>query len=686
MKKLVACLSACLASFGMLTATVHLTQSDFDSGTYRITVSDTYILDEDIVFEPIPAAEATRSDKPYMGWFAAITVETDNVTIDLNHHKIEASQFFVDNHIFKVFSQIELDNCPFSGVFFGALGTAFQGDTAFVSANTVVIKDGTLGRSSHWGIHGNNNSNIHIEKMRVKDFEVAGIELNGLVIADIHDNVITGNEHIIRVSPVGTCAQTLIKYLGVLVDEDFPGASDQFVSLVTFVNDNPQIFDVPSPIPQNTMYGIFLASGLSLATEFPVTPDDCALAATLSGGRTVENVVLHDNKIHSIHNAPSESVLIGSQTPGAFPFAFNLALLGVPVFGCGRWEDAFDADGNFAPNPFLQAQVFVVNSQIVLNPSATTSLPPNWAAISDSILNVNETEFLAETLPLFGLFIDGFPIKGTFGMRVDCAEHITTDNCHVCGIVNVGPLGTTLAEIPDGEFYTDLVESRYAGNDVWGFEFGNNEFTKITHSSAKNISTINGDAFGLDFTGFDSYVFVKHFESKRISGHNDNVDSVVNPPSVSYGYRVIDNAGPLKIIKSKAEKIRAPRFAFGFAVEESDLTKLYKCLVKNVKATSSKHSESPKQAFGIELEGATNTLIKCAFIKDIAITGEDHFTTSNSEAAGIFLDSTSADNTLICTSIHHIKGGQGTASKIDDQGTNTQIHNGSACHKICGQD
>ena len=41
------------------------------------------------------------------------------------------------------------------------------------------IKNGTLGKSSHHGIHGNNMSNILIENLLIEDFEVAGIALNG---------------------------------------------------------------------------------------------------------------------------------------------------------------------------------------------------------------------------------------------------------------------------------------------------------------------------------------------------------------------------------------------------------------------------------------------------------------------------------------------------------------------------
>ncbi len=66
------------------TKVIALRQSDFDSGTYRITESGYYYLTENILFEPIPNEELSRSDKPQTDWFAALSVECDNVIIDLN--------------------------------------------------------------------------------------------------------------------------------------------------------------------------------------------------------------------------------------------------------------------------------------------------------------------------------------------------------------------------------------------------------------------------------------------------------------------------------------------------------------------------------------------------------------------------------------------------------------------------
>lgn len=39
--------------------------------------------------------------------------------------------------------------------------------------------NGILGRSSHHGIHGNSMAEIFLYDLKIKDFEVGGISLNG---------------------------------------------------------------------------------------------------------------------------------------------------------------------------------------------------------------------------------------------------------------------------------------------------------------------------------------------------------------------------------------------------------------------------------------------------------------------------------------------------------------------------
>ena len=71
---------------------IALHQSDFDSGTFRIRKPGYYYLAENITFDPIPKFEFKRADKPvHGGWFAAISIETEHVVLDLNTKTLESS-------------------------------------------------------------------------------------------------------------------------------------------------------------------------------------------------------------------------------------------------------------------------------------------------------------------------------------------------------------------------------------------------------------------------------------------------------------------------------------------------------------------------------------------------------------------------------------------------------------------
>ena len=155
-----------------------LRQADFHHGTYRITRPGLYTLQEDVLFNPTqpPDPQHYPSAAYSMGFFAAITIECDNVILDLNHHSIAQHPLHYAKQRF--FSIIELANQPF----IPGQGPGSINSTAnpLLSARHCHITNGTLGLSSHSSIHGNNNSHIWLDKLQLQEFEVTGIQLNGV--------------------------------------------------------------------------------------------------------------------------------------------------------------------------------------------------------------------------------------------------------------------------------------------------------------------------------------------------------------------------------------------------------------------------------------------------------------------------------------------------------------------------
>jgi hypothetical protein len=179
-------------------AVVRLRQADFARGTYRILQPGTYVLMEDIVFDPRPRTEVAhdvltyrfpdRSRAPYdddayrLGFFAAVTVQADDVVLDLNGFGI--GQSAAHYALQRFFAVVELADQPFA-----PKDGPFSAGDELVAASRCTVKNGRLGLSSHYGIHGNSNTHVTLRDLVIESFEVAAIHLNGGKHVTIQDVV-----------------------------------------------------------------------------------------------------------------------------------------------------------------------------------------------------------------------------------------------------------------------------------------------------------------------------------------------------------------------------------------------------------------------------------------------------------------------------------------------------------------
>lgn len=151
-------------------------QKDFQHGTLIIDKPGIWQLTEDIILDFNPDNDywpLNNKKKSFsLGFFAGIMIVGCDILLDLNGHTIAQSETFALQQRF--FAIIELSSAPF-------MPHHGPGDfgRSIISSNFVAIYNGTLGRSAHHGIHGNNATNIIIENLKIKDFEVAGLAFNG---------------------------------------------------------------------------------------------------------------------------------------------------------------------------------------------------------------------------------------------------------------------------------------------------------------------------------------------------------------------------------------------------------------------------------------------------------------------------------------------------------------------------
>jgi len=214
---------------------IELRQADFSKGTYMIRTPGYYRLMESIYFNPkapppgAPAYDYYRMeasdfqsgggiydlDRYSIGFWAAITIETSGVTIDLNGQTI--GQHRGHNLMNRFFNVIELGNQPFYGTqgFHNFGGTNL---TALESANDVTIQNGVIGLSAGCGIHGVNNKNIYIQGVTFNGFENCAISLAGVQTAFILDTNIIGNGDV-RINSLWRTAVMMRPYIDALFEK-----------------------------------------------------------------------------------------------------------------------------------------------------------------------------------------------------------------------------------------------------------------------------------------------------------------------------------------------------------------------------------------------------------------------------------------------------------------------------------
>jgi len=223
--------------------TKYLYAADFAPGTYRIKEPGTYILMEDIEFdwnagdindnpngdggwwpseddESYPGWGTTR-DEYFMGYFAGITIESDNVVIDLNGHKLQQSKAFFYQQGF--FSDIEVQSQPF----IPSQGVGFFGSDPQFPEN-VVIKNGYLGRTSHHCIHGNYNKNLLIEDIVCSDFSTHGIQLNGFDGATLRNVEVGPSNNEQYLASEYTHYRFVLERLRTIIEEENPTETIKF--------------------------------------------------------------------------------------------------------------------------------------------------------------------------------------------------------------------------------------------------------------------------------------------------------------------------------------------------------------------------------------------------------------------------------------------------------------------------
>ena len=332
-------------------------------------------------------------------------------------------------------------------------GPSNFGSTDVHYASDVVIKNGLLGLTSHHGIHGNNNKNIVLRDLIIRDFEVAGVALNGFDSVTVHDIEIGPNFQAVPLTSMYTHARFMLQRLSYVSDrhkryvviggKEVP-ASDIVISLQKEMNeawkfahdhrkedfefekehlydwDVDNMFINYDGLPHGgSLYGMFFNSygagvfGLGLAP-----------------GKST-NLHLNNIKIHDLKSNPIETIRY-KLNRGPFNDLLDIKRI---IDDEGHYKGTTYSNAQYALNKLVPEEYWSVLGHTFLDDEINA-----WIEHSDKILD------------LYAVQHDGTPsikcnsdvmvhlTKGIFGIRIDNVDQlyvngdIQIDNLHNLGI------------------------------------------------------------------------------------------------------------------------------------------------------------------------------------------------------------------------------------------------------------
>lgn len=515
-------------------STVKLIQSDFADGTLRLKTSAYYILDDNIFFNPNPRddwmptdaqmAGGINADYPKMpfgpydlGFFAAITVEADNVVINLNNKILQQSR--EHNLQQRFYANIELASTPF----IPTQGPANFGDT-IVSPTNCYITNGSLGLSSHHGIHGNGMKNVVIENVNIYDHEVGGIALNGgehILVRNIHITNVSKN---IPIKSTYSQARFIRSFLEAL-PRDFElnlnsgtinasqalaaintDLSNAFTTIITNDSDLPSnsLFNNPTKLSDCDAYGL-LFNPLGVAVN-GFRQNRVGLIGNI-------DIIVHDCSIKNLKTTPQEIIGIskdkGSFSGGAYGGSEQVG----PVGDVFLVNDVIDNQGFYA-NP-----TSLSNAQLLISKYKNTvgRVKTGTANIQDEIIRWAESQRinihdLVNSQDNTYYFVNGrdsmgHVMKGNIALFVSAAKDMKIYNVNIDIVSNTGPQG----KVKFGN-----VSGVYDGAANRALAIAGSENINIYGINVNGINSTGGNSYGIDIIGESDNIVINEYKINDI--------------------------------------------------------------------------------------------------------------------------------------------------------------------------
>lgn len=507
---------------------VYLRQSDFDNGTVRLTIPAIYILQENIVFNPNPNDDffprmdqmqkyPMGSSGPYhLGFFAAITIESDNILLDLNKKTIKQSK--LHNVQQRFYANIELASSPF----IPNQGPGNFGSTISVPKN-VLIKNGCSGLSSHHGIHGNKMERIILQNLVFKDFEVAGIALNGTNDTIMDDIILSGTSLDIKVLSTYSSGRFIRNFLKKLPDHhtniilDINGVTKNLTTILTDLNtklDEVKVAvennnSLPDSIFKNitgeydgNVYGIVLNRKGVVINGFITSLGDIT-----TGNR---DVFLNNITIKNIISTPLE--IVGITCPNPQTGAYGKKSQVGPAGDVLQISNISDSNGKYVQNVLSDAKILLGKYN---NPKqGTTCITPeviDW--VEQGTSDISGIIHTANRYFTSGGDSMAHTMKGNIAMFISSGERIKLNNVTIDTVKSNGnSVGT--------DSLLETIDKKGAAS--FGMVVTGSKDVELKTINIKNVFANNGDSIGIMLKS-----------SENVSYNNTSINNITTNDSTS---------------------------------------------------------------------------------------------------------------------------------------------------------
>jgi hypothetical protein len=504
----------------------YLWQHNFENGTIIIDVPGEYILGENISFNPnrhpfgdsMPRPEQFTPKGIYdpatygIGFFAAIVIMTDWVQINLNGFILEQSTEHALMQRF--FSLIELAPSPFLKNQGPHDFTCTPVDK-FQGAQHVEIYNGTLGRSSHHSIHGNNAVDIFIHDIVCNDFEIACIHLNGgkdivvkkIIVGPSRKPPVTGlfsaarfilpyiKKIISNVSTDMECSNPILRLnqiqnlTAVQIYDDLSSLINETYKAVVIDNMDemipPLVRNIPKLVDASSIYGLLFHS-------LGVAINDLSMSNP-SPAQYITNITIEDVSISGIQ-------LLGTEIVARRIAVNSLKVQIDPVGTVFDFDMVTSVEGTYISNPVANAQLLVTKYKNCVAPlsmsrNSITFDTIKWAEGINGYPDYNSTD-----MNICGGDIFFHVNKGVFGIRIDVAINVILRNISITNISNKG----LAASRSCGNYYKGVGTSHpkaiipgYRGADSTGIVVSRSSMVSFEQVKVSNILSFAGTANGI---------------------------------------------------------------------------------------------------------------------------------------------------------------------------------------------